>query len=125
MADLAARVLAVLPQTQCRRCGFCDCQAYAYAIVDGSVGINQCPPGGAQGIERLAALTAKAVVALNPENGNIYAFHENLDHFIELAVHSAEKMNVDPSMFGIKSNPSSNEPFSIEDSIPVFLQKMA
>ena len=70
MADWAARVLAVLPQTQCRRCGFCDCQAYAHAIVDGSAGINQCPPGGAQGIERLAALTAKAVVALNPENGS-------------------------------------------------------
>ncbi len=70
MADCAARVLAVLPQTQCRRCGFCDCQAYAHAIVDGSAGINQCPPGGAQGIERLAAVTAKAVIALNPESGS-------------------------------------------------------
>ena len=70
MADSAARVLAVLPQTQCRRCGFWDCQAYAHAIVDGSAGINQCPPGGAQGIERLAAVTAKAVIALNPESGS-------------------------------------------------------
>lgn len=77
-------------------------------------------------VQALAGLSGYSVNQMvNLENGNIYAFHENLDHFIELAVHSAEKMNVDPSVFSIKSKPSSNEPFSIEDSIPVFLQKMA
>ena len=70
MPALAAKVLALLPQTQCRRCGYSDCKAYAHAIADGSAGINQCPPGGAQGIERLAAVTAKAVIALNPESGS-------------------------------------------------------
>ena len=70
MPALAAKVLALLPQTQCRRCGYSDCKAYAHAIADGSAGINQCPPGGAQGIERLAALTAQPVVALNPQNGS-------------------------------------------------------
>ena len=69
MQTLAARVLALLPQTQCRRCGYPDCSAYAHAVADGSAGINQCPPGGAEGIERLAAVTAQAVIALNPENG--------------------------------------------------------
>jgi len=69
MQALAARVLALLPQTQCRRCGYPDCSAYAHAIADGSAGINQCPPGGAEGIERLATVTAQAVIALNPENG--------------------------------------------------------
>jgi hypothetical protein len=62
---------------------------------------------------------------VNIENGNIYAFHENLDLLIEPAVHGAQKMNIDPSVFGVRSNPSSNEPFSIKGSIPVFLQKMA
>ena len=69
MPALAAKVLALLPQTQCRRCGYSDCKAYAHAIADGNAGINQCPPGGAQGIERLAALTSQAVLALNPANG--------------------------------------------------------
>ncbi len=65
----AADILAVLPQTQCTRCGYPDCAAYAHAIADGTAPINQCPPGGAQGIERLAAVTGQAVMPLNPENG--------------------------------------------------------
>ena len=65
----AADILAVLPQTQCTRCGYPDCAAYAQAIADNAAPINQCPPGGAQGIERLAAVTGQAVTPLNPENG--------------------------------------------------------
>jgi electron transport complex protein RnfB len=66
---LAARLHAALPQTQCTRCGFPDCQAYADAIVAGEAEINQCPPGGAEGIQRLAALTGRPPLALNPANG--------------------------------------------------------
>jgi electron transport complex protein RnfB len=69
MKPSAAAVLAVLPQTQCTRCGYPDCAAYAQAVADGSAAINQCPPGGAEGIERLAALTGQPVQALNPDNG--------------------------------------------------------
>jgi electron transport complex protein RnfB len=69
MGIQVADILAVLPQTQCTRCGFPDCEAYAQAIVQGVAGINQCPPGGQQGIEWLAAVTGKPVVALNPAHG--------------------------------------------------------
>ncbi len=69
MTALAARILALLPQTQCTRCGFPDCAAYAQAIARGTAGIDQCPPGGAQGIEWLAAVTGRPVVALNPVHG--------------------------------------------------------
>ena len=69
MAALAAKILALLPQTQCTRCGFPDCAAYAQAIAQDTAGINQCPPGGAQGIERLAAITGQPVLALNPTHG--------------------------------------------------------
>ncbi len=69
MAALAAQILAVLPQTQCARCGYPDCAAYAQAIAQGTAGINQCPPGGAQGIEWLATLTGQPPVALNPAHG--------------------------------------------------------
>jgi Na+-translocating ferredoxin:NAD+ oxidoreductase subunit B len=62
-------VLAALPQTQCTRCGYPDCAAYARAICDDNAPINQCPPGGAEGIARLAALTEQAAASLNPENG--------------------------------------------------------
>lgn len=69
MTELAATILAALPQTQCTRCGYPDCAAYAQAIAQGTAGINQCPPGGAQGIERLAAITGWPALALNPAHG--------------------------------------------------------
>ena len=58
-----------LPQTQCTRCGYPDCRAYAQAIVDRGAEINQCPPGGQQGISRLAAITGRSALPLNPQNG--------------------------------------------------------
>lgn len=70
MAALAATILAALPHTQCTRCGYPDCAAYAQAIAQGMAGINQCPPGGAEGVERLAAITGQAPVALNPTHGS-------------------------------------------------------
>lgn len=66
---LAQRILEVLPQTQCTRCGYPDCAAYANAIADGEAAINQCPPGGAEGVRRLSAVTGQACVELNPLNG--------------------------------------------------------
>jgi Na+-translocating ferredoxin:NAD+ oxidoreductase subunit B len=69
MASLAARILDALPQTQCTRCGYPDCEAYASAIAADGVPINQCPPGGMQGVERLAAITGRQALPLNPANG--------------------------------------------------------
>jgi electron transport complex protein RnfB len=69
MAPTAAAILALLPQTQCTRCGYADCAGYAQAVADGAAGINQCPPGGAQGVQRLAALTGRPVVALSALHG--------------------------------------------------------
>jgi len=66
---LAERIGAALPQTQCTRCGYPDCASYARAIAHGEAPINRCPPGGAEGIARLATITGQAVLALNPENG--------------------------------------------------------
>lgn len=70
MKPSPADLLAVLPHTQCTRCGFPDCAAYAQALVDGVANINQCPPGGIEGVQRLALLTGKPVLPLNPENGS-------------------------------------------------------
>jgi Na+-translocating ferredoxin:NAD+ oxidoreductase subunit B len=68
-ATLAERLNDALPQTQCTRCGYPDCHTYATAIATGAAEINQCPPGGAEGIVRLAAITGHPVIALNPANG--------------------------------------------------------
>lgn len=65
----AADILAALPQTQCTRCGYPDCAAYATAIAQDKAPINQCPPGGAEGIRRLAAITGHPVTDLSPANG--------------------------------------------------------
>ena len=59
---------ALLPQTQCTRCGYQGCLPYATAIAAGTP-INQCPPGGAATIEALARLLGREVLPLNPENG--------------------------------------------------------
>ena len=67
--SLADLIDAALPQTQCTRCGYPDCRSYAQAIAAGDADINQCPPGGAEGVARLAALTGRPSQPLNPANG--------------------------------------------------------
>jgi electron transport complex protein RnfB len=62
---LAAVLNAALPQTQCTRCGYADCRAYAQAMACGEADINRCPPGGEQGIIRLAQLTGRSVKPLD------------------------------------------------------------
>jgi len=66
---LVHRLDQALPQTQCTRCGYPDCHSYAHAIAHGEAAINQCPPGGAEGVARLAALTGQPAQPLNPEHG--------------------------------------------------------
>ncbi|WP_027214194.1 electron transport complex subunit RsxB [Burkholderia sp. WSM2232] len=66
---LADRIENLLPQTQCTKCGYPACRPYAEAVARGEAGYNQCPPGGAEGVARLAALLGKPVIALNPANG--------------------------------------------------------
>ncbi|MEP6938926.1 MAG: RnfABCDGE type electron transport complex subunit B [Rudaea sp.] len=68
-AALVHRIDALLPQTQCTRCGYPACLAYAEAIAAAEADINQCPPGGARGIAALAALLGRAARPLNPVNG--------------------------------------------------------
>ena len=60
---------ALLPQTQCTRCGYSGCRPYAEAIAVGAANINQCPPGGAATIAALARLLARRELPLNPANG--------------------------------------------------------
>jgi electron transport complex protein RnfB len=67
---LFSRIHAALPQTQCTRCGYPDCAAYADAIAADAADINQCPPGGHEGIARLAAITGHPATAVNPDNGS-------------------------------------------------------
>jgi electron transport complex protein RnfB len=67
--DLAERIDALLPQTQCTKCGYDGCRPYAQAIAAGLAAINQCPPGGDEGVARLAALLGQEVLPLNPANG--------------------------------------------------------
>ena len=60
---------AVLPQTQCTRCGYPDCRAYASAIASREADINRCPPGGAEGTRRLSTLTGRPVLPLDVSRG--------------------------------------------------------
>jgi electron transport complex protein RnfB len=65
----ASAIDALLPQTQCTRCGYPSCRDYADAIANGEANINQCPPGGTETIVALAKLTGRAPEPLNRENG--------------------------------------------------------
>ena len=60
---------AWLPQTQCTRCGYPRCRAYAEAIASGGTDFNQCPPGGDVTIEALARLLGTTPKPLNPAFG--------------------------------------------------------
>ncbi len=53
---LVDKIDAILPQTQCGQCGFPGCKPYATAIAEGRADINRCPPGGEEGIRKLADL---------------------------------------------------------------------
>lgn len=70
IAQPAAEAIdALLPQTQCTRCGYQGCKPYAEAIAKGEAQINQCPPGGSITIGALATLLHREPLPLNPENG--------------------------------------------------------
>ena len=69
LLTLADRIDAILPQTQCEQCGYHGCRPYAEAIARGEAPINQCPPGGAAGIEQLASLLNRPVEPLNTDHG--------------------------------------------------------
>lgn len=69
MGNLIERIDALLPQTQCGQCGFKGCRPYAEAIAEGRADINQCPPGGEDGIADLSRLLGVAVNPLNPAFG--------------------------------------------------------
>lgn len=67
--SLVDRIDALLPQTQCTRCGYEGCRPYAQDIADGQADINRCPPGGTAGIQALAALLQRPATTLDPECG--------------------------------------------------------
>lgn len=64
------RIDALLPQTQCTRCGYDGCRPYAQALADAQAAINRCPPGGSAGIEALAALLGREFLPLDPACGS-------------------------------------------------------
>ena len=66
---LCGRIHDVLPQTQCKRCGHPDCLGYAQAVASGEADINQCPPGGVEGVQRLANLTGRTAKPIDPDFG--------------------------------------------------------
>ena len=68
-ANLVDRIDALLPQTQCTRCGYPACRPYAEAIADGHADIDQCPPGGDDGVVALAQLLGVGAKPVNSEFG--------------------------------------------------------
>ena len=76
---IVEQINAILPQTQCGQCNYPGCKPYAEAIAKGEAPINQCPPGGQEGIKKLAELLDLEVMDLNPDNGS-----EEIDHVVEV-----------------------------------------
>jgi H+/Na+-translocating ferredoxin:NAD+ oxidoreductase subunit B len=66
---LAERLDELLPQTQCRRCGFAACRPYAEAIAAGTADVDRCPPGGDATIARIAALLGRPPKPLDRSRG--------------------------------------------------------
>jgi electron transport complex protein RnfB len=68
-ALLVERIDALLPQTQCRRCGYAGCRPYAHAMAQGAAAINRCPPGGKDTVVALSALLRMPMLPLDPACG--------------------------------------------------------
>ncbi|NLD71046.1 MAG: electron transport complex subunit RsxB [Limnobacter sp.] len=66
----ADAIEALLPQTQCTKCGYSGCRPYAEAIAADGAAINRCPPGGTAGIARLARLLGRPALLLDPACGS-------------------------------------------------------
>jgi len=64
---LVEKIEAILPQTQCGQCGYPGCKPYAEAIAEGEAEINLCPPGGQEGVRKLADLLGREVKPLDAE----------------------------------------------------------
>lgn len=77
---IVEQINAILPQTQCGQCDFPGCKPYATAIANGEAQINQCPPGGEEGIKQLAELLDIEVLELNPDNGD----EKDIDMVVEI-----------------------------------------
>jgi electron transport complex protein RnfB len=73
--SLADRIDALLPQTQCGRCGYAACRPYAEAIAAGDADIDRCPPGGDETIAELARVLNRAPVPLDASRGVHRALH--------------------------------------------------
>ncbi len=69
MTSLAERLNDALPQTQCTRCGYPSCREYAQAMANSTAAINRCPPGGQEGIVRLARITGLPPLPLDETCG--------------------------------------------------------
>ncbi|QJI44507.1 electron transport complex subunit RsxB [Pseudomonas sp. ADAK2] len=67
--SLIQRIDALLPQTQCGKCGHPGCKPYAEGIADGE-SINKCPPGGSETIAALADLLKVPVLELDISRGS-------------------------------------------------------
>lgn len=67
--NLIQHIDALLPQTQCGKCGHPGCKPYAQGIANGEA-INKCPPGGEETIAQLAQLLAVSVLPLDAERGS-------------------------------------------------------
>ncbi|SDU83798.1 electron transport complex subunit RsxB [Pseudomonas mucidolens] len=66
--SLIQRIDALLPQTQCGKCGHPGCKPYAEGIAQGEA-INKCPPGGQETLAGLAQLLNVALVELDTSRG--------------------------------------------------------
>jgi electron transport complex protein RnfB len=73
--SLIDRIDAMLPQTQCGKCGYPGCEPYARAVATGAAEVNQCPPGGDALIRRLARLLSRKYIPLDPACGVERARH--------------------------------------------------
>lgn len=69
--NISEKINAILPQTQCGKCDFSGCKPYAEAISKGKADINQCPPGGKNGIVKIAKLLQVEYKPLNKKYGVI------------------------------------------------------
>ena len=70
-SSIVDKIDAILPQTQCTKCGFDGCRPYAEAIASEAAAHNRCPPGGVAGVHALAKHLGRDPLPLDPDCGTV------------------------------------------------------
>jgi electron transport complex protein RnfB len=92
------QILESLPGANCGACGFAGCAAYANAVVEGKISLNNCKPGGQAVVEKLSQIMGIQVSeAEGPQKARVFCsggFKEAVRNKVYTGVKTCEAAHI-------------------------------